>query len=239
MLDDHRPLDSQSPATPRQMRWGAGHGAFPGLDMFASTDAAGDWQIRLLDELDYGIIVLDWDGRVLYVNLAARARLRTTEGLRIERGHLVAAAARDAALLQGAVHAAAVQGLRRMLQVGTGPHLVDLAVVPGPHCPGPNSHRVLVMLSRRQLCEPLSTYGFARDHGLSPTETQVLQLLCDGLQPQEIAEHQGVTIATVRTQIAGIRTKTDTASVGALIQRVARLPPIRSALEHGSACGQV
>ncbi len=55
-------------------------------------------------------------------------------------------------------------------------------------------------------------------------------MLCDGRQPIEIAEAQRVAIATVRTQIASIRIKTDTTTIGELIQRVARLPPIRSAL---------
>lgn len=193
-------------------------------------DDGTDWRFELLNEVDYGIVVLDWDGRVLYVNQSARSQLRRTQALRLERGELLATSPRDASLLAGAVRDAAVQGLRRMVRVGTLPQPLALAVVPGPHCPGPNRHRVLVMLPRHQLCEPLSTYGFARDHGLSAAETQVLQLLCDGRQPIEIAEAQRVAIATVRTQIASIRIKTDTTTVGELIQRVARLPPIRSAL---------
>jgi len=88
-----------------------------------------------------------------------------------------------------------------------------------------------VMLPRRRLCQPLSTYGFARYHGLSSAESQVLHLLCDGLQPTEIAELHGVAITTVRTQIASIRIKTDAPTVGELIQRIARLPPICSALQ--------
>ena len=194
------------------------------------VDDTSDWRFELLDEVDYGIVVLHWDGRVLYVNQAARSRLLNTQALRLQRGELVATHPPDAALLAGAVRAAAVQGLRRMVRVGALPQPLALAVVPGPHCPGLNRHRVLVMLPRRQLCEPLSTYGFARDHGLSAAETQVLQLLCAGRQPIEIAGLQSVAIATVRTQIASIRIKTDTATVGELIQRVARLPPIRSAL---------
>ena len=193
-------------------------------------DDPSDWRFDLLNEVDYGIVVLDWDGRVLYVNQAARSRLLATQALRLERGELVATNPRDASLLTGAVRAAAVQGLRRMVRVGALAQEMALAVVPGPHCPGANRHRVLVMLPRRQLCEPLSTYGFARDHGLSAAETQVLPLLCDGRQPIEIAGVQSVAIATVRSQIASIRIKTDTATVGELIQRVARLPPIRSAL---------
>lgn len=193
-------------------------------------DDGSDWRFELLNEVDYGIVVLDWDGRVLYVNQPARSQLRRTQALRVERGELLATSPRDAAQLSSAVRAASVQGLRRMVRVGALPQPLALAVVPGPHCPGPNRHRVLVMLPRHQLCEPLSTYGFARDHGLSAAETQVLQLLCDGRQPIEIAEAQSVAIATVRTQIASIRMKTDTATIGELIQRVARLPPIRSAL---------
>jgi hypothetical protein len=133
-----------------------------------------DWRFELLNEVDYGIVVLDWDGRVLYVNQSARSQLRRTQALRLERGEPLATSPRDASLLAGAVRDAAVQGLRRMVRVGTLPQPLALAVVPGPHCPGPNRHRVLVMLPRHQLCEPLSTYGFARDHGLSAAETQVL-----------------------------------------------------------------
>jgi DNA-binding CsgD family transcriptional regulator len=195
-----------------------------------SPDDSADWRFELLNELDYGIVVLDWDGRLLYVNQAARSQLQSTQALRLERGELVATSPRDASLLASAVRAAAVQGLRRMVRVGALAQQLALAVVPGPHCPGPNRHRVLVMLPRRQLCEPLSAYGFARDHGLSAAETQVLQLLCDGHLPIDIAGVQSVAIATVRTQIASIRIKTDTATIGELIQRVARLPPIRSAL---------
>ena len=235
MFEDRMQLTAMPAAISQAPGRAAGPRALQDFDWLSLCEPASDWQLRLLDELDYGIVVLDWDGHVLYVNQAARAQLRVARALRIERGTLVATAARDASLLQRAVHAAAVQGRRRMVRVGTGAGQMELGVVPGPHCPGANSHRVMVMLSRQQLCEPLSTYGFARDHGLSPTETRVLQLLCEGRQPLAIAEHQGVTIATVRTQIASIRTKTDSANIGELIQRVARLPPIRSALQRDNS----
>jgi DNA-binding CsgD family transcriptional regulator len=86
------------------------------------------------------------------------------------------------------------------------------------------------MLSRREICEALSVHGFARDHGLSGAERRVLDALCQGLQANEIAAVQGVAISTVRTQISSIRAKTDSASIGEVVQRLARLPPIRSSL---------
>ena len=194
-------------------------------------DAGLDWRFQLLDEIDYGIFVLTLQGKLLYANQAARVCLNAMTVLREEQGELVTASARDTAALGSAVRAASAQGLRRLLQVGVVPFRLALAVVPGPPVSGPCGRRVLVILPRERLCQPLSTYGFARDHGLSAAESQVLHLLCDGLQPSDIANRHGVAITTVRTQIASIRVKTDAATIGELIQRIARLPPICSALQ--------
>lgn len=198
------------------------------------TDEAQDdrlnWRFQLFDEIDYGIFVLSAQCKLLYANQVALACLHAMAVLREEHGALVAASVRDTTALGNAVRAASTQGLRRLLQVGATPDRLALAVVPGPLVSGPSGRRVLVMLPRRRLCQPLSTYGFARDHGLSAAESQVLDLLCDGLQPSKIADQHGVAIATVRSQIASIRIKTDTATIGELIHRIARLPPICSAL---------
>jgi DNA-binding CsgD family transcriptional regulator len=234
MFEDRQPFTSPAPAPDTGTAPPRNAAAWRGPErrdpQNRPLDGVTDWRFLLLNEVDYGIVVLDWDGLVLYVNQVARGQLKTAQALRLERGTLVAANARDASLLTGAVRAAAVQGLRRMVRVGERPHPMALAVVPGPYCTETNSHRVLVMLPRGQLCEPLSAYAFARDHRLSAAESRVLQQLCDGCPPGEIAERQGVAIATVRSQIASIRTKTDTANIGDLIHRVARLPPIRSTL---------
>lgn len=198
------------------------------------TDEAQDdrlnWRFQLLDEIDYGIFVLSAQRKLLYANQVALACLDSMAVLREENGALVTTSMRDTVALGNAVRAASTQGLRRLLQVGATPDPLALAVVPGPQVSGSSGRRVLVMLPRRRLCQPLSTYGFARDHGLSSAESQVLNLLCDGLQPSKIADEHGVAIATVRTQIANIRMKTHTATISELIQRIARLPPICSAL---------
>ena len=209
----------------------------------SSTHSNTDWQYQLLDVIDYGIFVLSAQRKLLYANHAAQAHLRAASVLRIEHGELVTDGARDSVVLGGAIRAAAAQGLRRMVLLGNAPSRLPLAVVPGPQIAGPEGNRVLVMLPRGQLCQPLSTYGFARDHGLSGAESQVLYLLCDGLQPVEIAALHGVAITTVRSQIASIRVKTDAGTVAELIQRIARLPPICSALQanrhaNGRAEGQ-
>ena len=213
------------PASPAEWR---------GADRRCGAEADRDWRFLLLDEIDYGIFVLSAQGKLLYANHAALAHVQSGSPLRIEREELALATLRDTHALGSAIRAASAQALRKMMLVGTVPNRLALAVVPGPLClgvNGPTANRVLVMLPRPRLCQPLSTYAFARDHGLSAAESQVLHLLCDGLQPTEIAKVHGVAITTVRTQIANIRVKTDAPSIAELIQRIARLPPICSALQ--------
>ena len=72
--------------------------------------------------------------------------------------------------------------------------------------------------------------AFAREHQLTAAEQQVLQSLCAGLQPQEIAQRHGVAISTVRTQIASVRAKTATESIRDLVAMVAQLPPMQGVL---------
>jgi len=209
-------------------------GDWQGPDRRRDRDGPNDWRFQLLNEIDYGIFVLSAQRKLLYANHAAQDHLKRQCVLRVEQGELLLANLRDTQALGLAIRAASSQGLRRMVLAGAAPQRLALAVVPGPRGLGsaaPAGNRVLVMLPRRRLCQPLSTYGFARDHGLSSAESQVLHLLCDGLQPTEIAELHGVAITTVRTQIASIRIKTDAPTVGELIQRIARLPPICSALQ--------
>ena len=184
----------------------------------------------ILNEIDYGMFVLDGSPTVLFANRAALARLQAVQTLSIEHGALVAADPRDACALNAAIRAAAQQRLRRMVMVGRPADRMAVAVIPLPQSVAANETRVLVLLSRREICEALSVHGFARDHGLSAAERRVLDALCQGLQANEIATVQGVAISTVRTQISSIRAKTDSASIGEVVQRLARLPPIRSSL---------
>ena len=54
--------------------------------------------------------------------------------------------------------------------------------------------------------------------------------LCADFTPQQIANRQGVGLATVRTQIGSIRLKTGACSIRARVRQVALLPPLVSAL---------
>ncbi|MES2718555.1 MAG: helix-turn-helix domain-containing protein [Pseudomonadota bacterium] len=235
-------------AAPEQMRTSAPPAAgtrpgagWAGPERRSRHAASTDWPLQLLDEIDYGIVVVDPFLRVVYANHAARCQLKAMPQLRQERGMLLPEDPADTDRLAAAVRAAATQRLRRLLVLGRGAQRCSVSVVPvpvgaaGAGVPGAAAPRgpaqVLVMLPRSQLCEPLSIHGYARDHGLSSAESQVLVWLCKGEQPSDIARLQGVAISTVRTQIASLRQKTGAATVADLVQHIARLPPICSALQ--------
>jgi DNA-binding CsgD family transcriptional regulator len=86
------------------------------------------------------------------------------------------------------------------------------------------------VLGKRQVCEKLSVQGFARSLAMTPAETRVLELLCAGVRPTEIAQRQGVAVSTVRTQIGSLRAKTGAGSIRELVRQVAVLPPLVGAL---------
>lgn len=209
-------------------------GGWAGPERRSRHAASTDWPLQLLDEIDYGIVVVESHLRVVYANHAARAQLKVMPQLRQERGMLLPHNPADTDRLAAAVRAAAGQRLRRLLVLGSGAQRCSVSVVPVPAGAGAAPRgpaQVLVMLPRREICEPLSIHGYARDHGLSHAESQVLMGLCKGQQPSDIARLQGVAISTVRTQIASLRHKTGAATVADLVQQIARLPPICSALQ--------
>ena len=184
----------------------------------------------VLDEIDYGIFLVDSEHRVAHANHAALAQLRRSACLLLAAGELRAADARQGLALNAAIRAAATHGLRRLVSLGDGSERIAVAIIPLPRSHPADEARVLLLLSRRRICEELSAHGFASGHGLTSAEAQVFQALCRGLEPAKIAREGGVKLSTVRTQIASIRVKAEVDSIGALVHRVAQLPPLVSAL---------
>ncbi|MEK8030922.1 helix-turn-helix transcriptional regulator [Ideonella sp. DXS29W] len=192
----------------------------------------------MLDEIDYGLLLLADGGRVLHANHAARSSLAAPDHPLLLQGHeLRARLQKDATALHQALHAAASRGLRKLLTVGEGGERAGIAVVPllapaGRTEASPTVPATLLVIGRREVAGGLSVQGFAREHRLSPSEAQVLSGLCEGRSPNDIAARHGVKIATVRTQIANIRAKTGAESIRDLVQQVAVLPPMVGALRR-------
>ena len=186
---------------------------------------------RMLDEIDYGMLLVSADAQLLYMNHAARQELDGQHPLQLLGSALRAHRAQDVAPLYDAL-AAAQRGLRRLVTLGEGVHRVCVSVVPLSDLGGDGAAATLLVLGKRQMCEQLSVQGFARSVGLTPAETRVLESLCGGVRPTEIADRASVKVSTVRTQIGSIRAKTGAASIRELVRQVAVLPPLVGALRQ-------
>ena len=190
---------------------------------------------QMLDTLDYGLLLLSDTGQVLQMNKAARRDMDDNHPLQLDGDLLMARRNQDAAPLREALAGAAERGLRRLLQLGDARGRTSVAVVPLPALGADDRPGVAVLLGKRQVCEELTVDWFARSHNLTMAETAVIKGLCADLTPVQIAERQGVGLATIRTQIGSIRLKTGAGSIRALVRQVALLPPLVSALQGLSA----
>jgi DNA-binding CsgD family transcriptional regulator len=195
----------------------------------------GKWLAASLDEIDYGVLLLRDATTVAHANHAARAELGGDHPLQLTGNTLRASRPRDAAALREAISAATGRGMRHMLTLGLAPRQLTVSVVPVATHGTDEQAGALLVLEKREVCGQLSVQGFARCHGLTSAETAVLQALCDGLDPMEIARHNGVAVCTVRSQIGSVRAKTGAGSIRELLNRIAALPPLRFARSAGTA----
>jgi DNA-binding CsgD family transcriptional regulator len=221
-------------------------------------NAAGvSWLACMLDEVDYGMLLVTADAQVIFMNHAARLELGPHHPLQLLGQALRAHRPQDVAPLYDAL-AAAQRGLRRLVHLGEAPQRITLSVVPMPAPMSPQARAnaqglqaelgtaeamgsgplTLLVLGKQQSCGALSVQAFAHSVRLTPAETRVLELLCEGVQPMEIAVQVGVAVSTVRTQVGSIRAKTGAASIRDLVRQVAVLPPMVGALRMGLAGGQ-
>jgi DNA-binding NarL/FixJ family response regulator len=192
----------------------------------------------VLDEVDYGLLMLSADGVVVHANQVARAELESTLSLRLAGRRLVSRTAAEQRQLDRALAAARDEGRQSMLMIATGGHgRIGLSVVPLPaaltHAHA--GHAVLVSFERSRIAETLSVDAHAREHGLTLREQQVLAALCDGLRAKAIAARLEIGEATVRTHVSNIKAKTGCASIVDIVKQVSRLPPMVAVVRPGGA----
>ena len=193
--------------------------------MDANGKLETDFAWRVLEEIDYGLILVSPAGTLQHANHLARHELARSRFLGVEAGSIVGQTPVQTEELLRGVRSAAL-GRRQMLTLRDGPHALPVACVPLSHPQAGESASVLLMLARQSGTQNLAITFFARTYGLSPAEQSVLRLLCDGMDVQEIAQAHRVSENTVRTQVRSLRDKTGINSMRLLVQRVAALPPV-------------
>jgi DNA-binding CsgD family transcriptional regulator len=198
-----------------------------------SLNQAPSWLRCLLNDVGFGILILDPDLKVCFCNDIASTAL---EGAGF--GYLTQAAVpiaksaegRDPADIKKFLSFAklAVKGQRKLLLLGQDDHQIAVALSPISLCEGFEQNGVLVTTERKTVCETLSLWAYGRVQGLTAGELKVLHSLATGHEPKVVAESLRISVTTVRTHIKSILNKTDEPSIRGLLLRVAKLPPIRT-----------
>jgi DNA-binding CsgD family transcriptional regulator len=182
----------------------------------------------LMDEFAHAAIVTALDGRMLHANQAARHELARARVVVLQRGVVQACRADSDTELHLAL-ARAADGKRSLLHLDAteGP-AVPVAVLPLKGHAG-DPARAALIFARASVCDELMLGFFARKYSLTPTEQQVLAILCDGCSAPQVAEQLHVAVSTVRSHIRSLCAKTRTNGVRELVGRLAVLPPVAPA----------
>ena len=183
----------------------------------------------LIDELVHGVLVASAKGELLHANQAARAELARREVLGLHEGRLQTVDGRHEREWTQAL-AKAEAGRRSLVSLRCGARgRMSIAVVPlKADRPAAPAH-VALILSRTSVCDPLMLCFFARTHGLTPAEEQVLAVLCQGHSTPQAAVQLEVAVSTIRSHVRSLCAKTQSHGVRELVGQVAVLPPLGAA----------
>lgn len=166
--------------------------------------------------------IVDRRGQIRHANAAATALLKERHALTSRFGKLVLdgklAAAFQSALIQATQDRPQCSALA--LRLGT--HPAELLVTPlGPQHPATSPWQVplaLVILARPERNARAIAWRMLRLYGLTPAEARLAAALALGQSLADIAHVQHVSLATVRTQLRSVFSKTGTSRQAQLVR---------------------
>jgi DNA-binding CsgD family transcriptional regulator len=188
-----------------------------------------DWATLALERSAHGVAILDASSTLHFANRAALIAIGRA-GWELQDNRLSCALAADRHAWSQALLASCLHQRHKLLELhalgGASSVFVSLAPLRWG-----DLDLSLASFEREELCGSLVLEQFAARHGLTLTEGQVLQRLCHGLRPADIAREHGVSRTTVLSQVAAIRVKTRRDSVQSLLNKLSRMPAMRSCAE--------
>lgn len=168
--------------------------------------------------LNIAAIVLDRQLRAISTNAEAETMLRAATSLKLRHGRLVATSSRENEALNAAMTQVTKTGRGATLALRSQSAedfeiFLSINALPGPVGAAQSSGPALLVMARRRGAMPLVTAGQLHEaFDLSGAEAAVAQALIEGQPPDEYAQRNSVSIATVRTQLRAIYEKTGTRS---------------------------
>lgn len=213
------------PFGPDEIRVAEGVAAHLGLAMQVRERSlplwqAGIWARSLLDQLPYGVLLLDRRGRLREANRYGTAVLQQRDGLRIRPGEI---SARLGAAIAGAGDPRHPRpSALRLPRAGQG--VYDVLVMPDPQRAG-----ILLIVTEPARDPGFASELFAQLHGLTPAEAHLCALLLEGCTLEEAGVRLQVTHHTARTHLKRILGKTGTRRQAELIRLALRSVPLAAA----------
>jgi DNA-binding NarL/FixJ family response regulator len=204
----------------------------------------------VLNHFTVGVVLLKLDGRVSYINQAARRMIEDEDGLLLHPSGLCGATPRDTAALRAVVAAVAAEGGREDFAAGMNvltlprpslrrPYQVMVSSLrdPGsatardttPSREGVEQPSVAVFIHDPDQGQRLSSDALIRLHGLSVAEARVVVGLAGGQSPEEIADALQLSRSTVATHLQRAFGKTQTTSQRELVSLVLQGAPVAQA----------
>jgi DNA-binding CsgD family transcriptional regulator len=184
-----------------------------------------------LDRLPLAVIFLDGRCRVVEMNAPARKLVEAGDGLRLERGVLVAFDTRADVQLQQMIFGAAAVATGRLLQHGGALTLArpqgrrPLSAIVAPTgatgiFPASRSASVVVLIEEPEQRASAPFAAFTKSYGLSPAEAGVASRLVGGMSLRQTAVALGIRDNTARSHLKRIFAKTGARRQSDLVRRV-------------------
>ncbi|MEO3432631.1 hypothetical protein [Inquilinus sp. CAU 1745] len=193
-----------------------------------------------LDQLSVGAVVTDPKGDIAFANDTAREMLTAADAVTVDRRQLVPASRRHARELHRLVGEAAEsvetgrppenQILALPRSDDRPPLTLSFAALPQSDALGMETARVLVLLHDPEASPRRTEDSLIRLYGLTPAEARLSAELAAGRTLAAVAERNGVSIVTVRSQLQSTMAKTGINRQADLIRLVlgsARIPAPR------------
>lgn len=185
---------------------------------------------RVLEEIDYGLLVLGAGARILFANQPARLELGGERFVRRRLDRLVPCAASHGAKIEAAL-ANVRRGRRSQVTLGATDGELVLSFAPlnasaqsGAHAA--NAALALVIFGKRDAVDTTTLQSYAQAHRLTGTEQALLPAIVRGLSVKAIANQRSISVNTVRAHLCSIRAKTGARSLRMLMACLSSVAPV-------------
>ena len=179
----------------------------------------------MAEALTLPLLLLRRDGVLLNANMAGVRELARGSLLRRDGERVVPASAAQHEAFTLLLEQVATARERLVWSGGTAPPHEPIVIAP-VMADRSLATTLLMVVMPAEASMADSCRLFAYQYGLSPGELGVLYALCQGHAPRDIAHKRGVSVSTVRTQLARVRRKCGESRMHTLVPRLGALPPV-------------